>query len=203
MHRQHAPAFARPRHGVNRVQHLAQIHLRLPAALGRPEQQRPDLLPLGIRQVRRVAAALLKRDLPRTVLLGPHPANLPAKPRSFRCYIYLWNVRACVYAPELPFTSYGGFLLRDEIGTSTAYLNGLSDPTYSEVGALLKKLPLTERLNANQRADVLQRVYGEVACDPDADPDPDADGNPFIIGQHPKCPVVPRPQCDPGMRPFP
>ena len=87
------------------------------------------------------------------------------------------------HAPELPFTSYGEFLLRDETGTTTAYLNGLFDPTYLEVGALLKGLPQTERLTASQRADVLQRLYGEVACNPDAN------GNPFIIGQHPKCPV--------------
>lgn len=87
------------------------------------------------------------------------------------------------HAPEVPFTSYGEFLLRNATGTSWTYLNGLSDPTYSEVSSLLKSLPETEHLTANQRADLLQRLYGEVACDPDVN------GQPFLIGQHPRCPI--------------
>ena len=86
-------------------------------------------------------------------------------------------------APELPFNSYGEFLLRDGTGTSMAYLNALSDPTYLEVSVLLKSLPETQHLTANQRADVLQRLYREVACDTDID------GKPFHIKQHPGCPI--------------
>ena len=86
-------------------------------------------------------------------------------------------------APELPLSSYGEFLLRDATGTSAAYLNGLSDPTYSEVSALLATLPDTQGLPAKRRADVLQRLYGDVACDPDAS------GRPLRIGQHPRCPT--------------
>jgi len=76
MHRQHAPAAARTRHIADRIQDLAQVNLRRPAAWGGLGQQRLDLLPLGISQVSRVTAALLKGKLPRTVLLGPHPTDV-------------------------------------------------------------------------------------------------------------------------------
>ena len=86
-------------------------------------------------------------------------------------------------APELPFNSYGEFLLRDETGTSLSYLNAFSDPTLAEVSGLLEATPEMGYLTAGQRGRVLQRSYGEVACDPDVE------GRHFRIGQHPRCPA--------------
>ena len=84
-------------------------------------------------------------------------------------------------APELPFNSYGEFLLRDETGTSLSYLNAFSDPTLAEVSGLLEATPEIGHLTARQRGRVLQRLHGEVACDPDVE------GRHFHIGQHPRC----------------
>ncbi|NPD68816.1 hypothetical protein HN018_12570 [Lichenicola cladoniae] len=86
-------------------------------------------------------------------------------------------------APALPFNTYGKFLLRDEGGTSISYLDALADSTYPEVSTLLRGLVETAHLTANKRADLLQRLYGEVACDPDDE------GRAFIVGRHPKCPI--------------
>ena len=76
VHRQHAPAPTRARHIADRVQHLVQVHAGRPAAPGWLGQQRHDLLPFGVRQVSRVTAAPLKRQLPRAMLLGPHPNHV-------------------------------------------------------------------------------------------------------------------------------
>ncbi len=84
-------------------------------------------------------------------------------------------------APALNPYAYGEFLLRSA-GGSLAYLNALDDTTYSEVDNLLATIPGTAQLTPLSRADVLQSVYGELACDPDAT------GAPFSITQPPTCP---------------
>ena len=83
MHRQHPPAARTTRHIADRVQHLAQIHSRLPATPRRLRQQRLDLHPLLVRQVRRVALRLsAKIGHPAPGRSGPHPEfeSLPAAP---------------------------------------------------------------------------------------------------------------------------
>ena len=85
--------------------------------------------------------------------------------------------------PDLPFNSYGEFLLRDEAGRSLAYVNAFLDPTFVEVANLLMRIPETSCLPGSRRTDVLHRLYGAVACDPDVD------GHPLRIGQHPCCPI--------------
>jgi hypothetical protein len=86
-------------------------------------------------------------------------------------------------APALPVNAYGEFLLRDEDGMSTVYLNAIGDPTYKEVSLLLRRSPHLTDISPNRRADILKRIYGSVACDPDSK------GKPFRIGQCPRCPV--------------
>ena len=85
--------------------------------------------------------------------------------------------------PDLQFNNYGKFLLRNEAGKSLAYLNAFRDPTFVEVADLLKQMPGTRHLSSGQRTDVLHRVYGAVACDPDVD------GRSLRIGQRPHCPI--------------
>lgn len=87
------------------------------------------------------------------------------------------------YTPDLPLDSYGEFLLRDESGRSLAYVNAFLDPTFVEVANLLMQIPETRHLSSGRRTDLLHRLYGAVACDPDAD------GQPLRVGQHPCCPI--------------
>ena len=84
-------------------------------------------------------------------------------------------------APELPSGSYGDFLLRNVAG-EVAYLNGLDDPTYEKVSQLFARDPSTSTLGTFERAGLLQKIYGEVACDADSV------AAPFHIGAKPKCP---------------
>src|SRR5262249_42585222 len=56
--RQHAPLTPRPRYVENGVQHTTQVDLRRAAAPFSHREQRLQDLPLGIRQVRRVASLL-------------------------------------------------------------------------------------------------------------------------------------------------
>jgi len=86
-------------------------------------------------------------------------------------------------APELPADAYGEFLLRSRTGAEIVYVNAIADPTYKEVDVLLQRHPTLAGVPAIGRADILRRIYGAVACDPDAE------GQPFRIGQHPQCPV--------------
>lgn len=86
-------------------------------------------------------------------------------------------------APELPGGSYGEFLLRDQHGMSTAYLNAFDDATYQEVDSLLESHPALAGVSATKRADILRSIYGSVACDRTVD------GGVLRIGQHPRCPV--------------
>lgn len=93
------------------------------------------------------------------------------------------NCGSSFKAPELNPTSYGEFLLRSGTTGSLAYLDALGDSTYDEVEAILSENPLVQRRTATGRADLLRRIYGPVACDPDET------GNPFVIGMHPVCPI--------------
>lgn len=86
-------------------------------------------------------------------------------------------------ALDLAEGAYGEFLLRDASGKSVRCLNALVDPTYDEVGSIIDRLPLTSSLSARKKAQALQAIFGEVACDPDLN------GNTFRIGQQPSCPV--------------
>ena len=74
MDRQHPPTAARADQIAHRVDHLAELHLPRTAPTPRLGHQRRDLLPLLVRQIRRVALGLLG-DLghPATALLCPHP----------------------------------------------------------------------------------------------------------------------------------
>ena len=81
-----------------------------------------------------------------------------------------------------PYTSCGTFLLRSSTGAAR-YLDAFQDETYKEVGRLLKAHEKTSRLSDSGYGKALQRIYGEIACDGDAD------GNPFIISAYPVCPV--------------
>jgi hypothetical protein len=85
-------------------------------------------------------------------------------------------------APEIGSDSYGEFLLRSSSGSVT-YLDAFQDKTYEDVDQLLAAYAKTGGLSAFDRAQVLRRVYGEIACDKDGD------GNPFVLGAHPVCPV--------------
>lgn len=85
-------------------------------------------------------------------------------------------------APEIGSDSYGEFLLRSPSG-AVVYLDALRDKTYEEVDQLLAVHEKTGGLSAFDRAQVLRRVYGEIACDKDDD------GSPFVLGAHPACPI--------------
>ncbi|MGX9720031.1 hypothetical protein [Stenotrophomonas acidaminiphila] len=84
-------------------------------------------------------------------------------------------------APEIGSDSYGEFLLRSPSGV-VVYLDALQDKTYEEVDQLLAANERTGGLSAFERAQVLRHVYGEIACDKDAN------GNSFTLGAHPACP---------------
>lgn len=84
-YRQHPPAAARTDQIAHGVDHLAEVNLaRTPAPAGLRHQRR-DLLPLLVRQVRRIALGL-PGDLghPPTALLCPHPEleSQPTTPRN-------------------------------------------------------------------------------------------------------------------------
>jgi len=83
-------------------------------------------------------------------------------------------------APEIGSNAYGEFLLRSKSG-ETAYLNALSDKSYDDVDLLLsmKQPGLTYETD---RVKVLREIYGEVACDRDAN------GEVFVLDAHPACP---------------
>jgi ribosomal protein S27AE len=84
-------------------------------------------------------------------------------------------------APELNPYSYGKFLMRSSSG-STVYLDALQDDTYKEIDNFLLSQEKIRSLNDNDRSEILQRIYGIIACDRDKD------GNYFVIGAHPACP---------------
>jgi hypothetical protein len=84
-------------------------------------------------------------------------------------------------APSFGESAYGEFLLRSKRGT-LAYLNAFSDSTYKELDGLLTCEPSLASIRPNDRAKILRRVFGLVACDWD-------DGvSPFEIDALPACP---------------
>jgi len=82
----------------------------------------------------------------------------------------------------LPEDSYGEFLLWSANGENS-YLDAVSDKTYDEVSNLINSHRSEVRLADDDLADILQRVYGQVACDPDSE------GAKFSILAHQPCPI--------------
>src|SRR6185312_6135739 len=76
MDRQHPPAATRTHQVAHRVDHLPEINFARPTPTTRLGHQRCDLIPLLVRQIRRVTLRLL-RDLghPATALFCPHPEH--------------------------------------------------------------------------------------------------------------------------------
>jgi len=95
---------------------------------------------------------------------------------------YKCSTCANIYtAPSLGESAYGEFLLWSESG-SVAYLNALEDPTFKEVDSLLLLHPKASMLPPLERAKVLRKIYGRLACDVDEH------GVPFSIDASPPCP---------------
>lgn len=90
----------------------------------------------------------------------------------------------CVFkVPKLVGQAYGEFLLRSVDGSDEAYLNALNDHTYDEVHQLLKSNVEMAQKSANALADILRKIYGAVACDPDSA------GGAYQLAGSPKCPA--------------
>ncbi|MGB8842095.1 MAG: hypothetical protein WCC64_13620 [Aliidongia sp.] len=85
-------------------------------------------------------------------------------------------------SPALCDNAYGEFLLWSR-GGSSAYLNAFKDKTYKEVDGILLNHPKTSTLNPVERAKMLQRIYGGLACDRDNN------NLQFEIGAFPPCPT--------------
>jgi hypothetical protein len=83
-------------------------------------------------------------------------------------------------APLLDEGRYGEFLLWSSTG-SVAYLNAFEDLVYSEVRELVENIMSDADLF--QVAELLQKIFGYVACDPDAH------GALYSINEHPSCPI--------------
>jgi len=83
---------------------------------------------------------------------------------------------------EAPFceSPYGEFLLRSRSG-NLAHLNAIEDTVYGEVKMLVAEIVGCE--DPFQIADMLQRIFGSVACDPDLQ------GSLYSINGQPSCPV--------------
>lgn len=85
-------------------------------------------------------------------------------------------------APTLGEYAYGEFLLWSKSG-EMVYLNVFEDESYDEVAALLKSHHLASKLSDLERADLLIKIYGALACDKDSR------GFPFSIELPPPCPA--------------
>jgi hypothetical protein len=72
--------------------------------------------------------------------------------------------------PFLPDGAYGEFLLFSKSG-AVAYLNVFDDSSYDEVCSIVKSIPLVAHSSASATVDLIQRIYGKVACDPDVNND--------------------------------
>ena len=98
-----------------------------------------------------------------------------------------YSCAACNHAFESPMldeSRYGEFLLWSSSG-SVSHLNAFEDSVYGELKSLV-----TDVIGAEDRfrvADVLQRIFGPLACDPDAK------GMPYSIDGQPSCPACPSP----------
>lgn len=76
--------------------------------------------------------------------------------------------------------AYGEFLLWSADGQSR-YLNAIDDPIYKEVGGLITEVD-GDSPGSHSRAEKLQMIFGEVACDPTAE------GQSFSMRLLPLCP---------------
>lgn len=97
--------------------------------------------------------------------------------------LYIFSCGNCEQeykAPAMTPHSYGEFLLRSPSG-DIAYMNAMEDDTYSEVSALLNKLPSLRDMGEARTARVLQSIFG-VACDLDSQ------GKQFSMIAKPNCP---------------
>lgn len=81
-------------------------------------------------------------------------------------------------APQISPHAYGEFLLRKKNSPALRYLDAIHCIAYSEVASVLKARGLDEA----KQVEVLQAIFGVVACDPDVD------GEPFEMGLPPYCP---------------
>ena len=61
------------------------------------------------------------------------------------------------------------------------YLDAFNDSTYSTVIELVKIASQKRQTNISETGQILQKIYGELACDTDSS------GNPYHIG-YPPCP---------------
>lgn len=87
---------------------------------------------------------------------------------------------AAFEAPMLGESRYGEFLLWSSSG-DVAYLNAFQDKTYQEVADLIAAQSEILKRDSFKAAEVLQNIFGPLACDPDRT------GAPFVIGAHPPC----------------
>lgn len=85
-------------------------------------------------------------------------------------------------AASLGETAYGEFLLWSK-NAEIAYLNAFTDGTYKSVDRLLLAIPEIAGLNPLLRSEILQEIYGRLACDFDSK------GDFFQISGLPPCPA--------------
>ena len=84
-------------------------------------------------------------------------------------------------APQINPHAYGEFLLRKKNSPALRYLDATSSAAYSEVAEDLWTNSKTNSFDEVTQSDILQSIFGAVACDPDGD------GQPFEIGLLPYC----------------
>ena len=98
--------------------------------------------------------------------------------------LFEYKCKCCGFAykaPQINPHAYGEFLLRKRNSLSLRYLDALNSPAYAEVSEELRENADTKELDDLTRADVLQAIFGPVACDSDVD------GEPFELGLLPYC----------------
>lgn len=99
--------------------------------------------------------------------------------------LFEYRCRSCggiFKAPQVSPHAYGEFLLRKKNSSSLRYLDAINSSVYSDIAREIKINPETSGLNEMRQSNVLQAIFGGVACDPDAD------GQPFHMGLMPRCP---------------
>jgi len=104
---------------------------------------------------------------------------------NMKLVLFEYRCKSCgeiFKAPQVSSHAYGEFLLRKKNSSSLRYLDAINSSVYSDVARDIKLTPETSGLTEVQQADVLQAIFGVVACDPDAD------GQPFHMGLMPRCP---------------
>jgi hypothetical protein len=92
-------------------------------------------------------------------------------------------------APQISPHAYGEFLLRKKNSPSLRYLNAIASSAYEYVAHELEISPEVSGLDEVMQSNVLQAIFGNVACDPDVD------GKPFEMGLLPYCNNCKDPSC--------